>query len=113
MFFCKIYKSFSFIFIKVVIDGKQKYINRLPLQSSYVLDGQTQLLKYTNYTYFFQDILDYIFYDANILRPISVLGDIDYEWFTENQQVGMPNPYFPSDHIPLLTEFEWINMMRM
>ncbi|MEN2495470.1 MAG: CCR4-NOT transcription complex subunit 6-like [Marteilia pararefringens] len=94
---------------KIIVNEKLKYMNELPLQNSHLLLNNKHVLKYTNFTYFFKDVIDYIFYDSNSLKPTTILGDLDYNWFKENQQSGMPNAFFPSDHIPLLVEFEWLH----
>lgn len=40
------------------------------------------------------------------MSTLGLLGPLDPEWFRENKIVGCPHPYLPSDHFPLLAEFE-------
>jgi len=40
------------------------------------------------------------------MRPLGLLGLFDVSWFSENHIIGCPNPQIPSDHLPLLVEFE-------
>ncbi|KAK2156697.1 hypothetical protein LSH36_207g05036 [Paralvinella palmiformis] len=54
----------------------------------------------------FKGIIDYIFYSRDFMRPLGLLGPLDQEWFRENKVFGCPHPQIPSDHLPLLTEFE-------
>lgn len=65
-----------------------------------------EIMPYTNYTYDFKGIIDYIFYSREFMRPLGLLGPLDQEWFKENRVLGCPHPHIPSDHLPLLVEFE-------
>jgi len=62
-----------------------------------------QHLPYTNYTYDFRGIIDYIYHTSH-LKTLGVLGGIDENWL--KSVPGFPNPVIPSDHLSLLTEFE-------
>lgn len=75
------------------------------LNSSYD-DTEHGCLEYSNNTFEFKGIIDYIFYTRNHLRNLSVLAGIDNTWFMENNIVGCPHPNIPSDHIPLLAEYQ-------
>lgn len=79
----------------------------LPLESSYNVDPGTETMKFTSETYHLTAILDYIFFDDSLLKLRSVLGDINHNWLKENQQCGFPCPGIPSDHLPILSVFEW------
>lgn len=61
---------------------------------------------YTNYTFHFKGIIDYIFYSKQNITPLGLLGPIAPEWFHQNKVIGCPHPHVPSDHFPLLVEFE-------
>lgn len=52
------------------------------------------------------ETLDYIFYSATSLVPVSLL-ELPTEEETKNQYTGMPNPQWSSDHIALLAEFQY------
>lgn len=58
------------------------------------------------YRYDFKGIIDYIFYSKEHMNLIGLLGPLDEEWFRQNKVVGCPHPHVPSDHFPLLVEFE-------
>lgn len=40
------------------------------------------------------------------MSTLGLLGPLDPEWIKENKIVGCPHPHLPSDHFPLLTEFQ-------
>nr|CAG4649345.1 EOG090X06K5 [Scapholeberis mucronata]SVE93627.1 EOG090X06K5 [Scapholeberis mucronata] len=66
----------------------------------------TDVMPYSNYTYDFKGLIDYIFYSKNTMVPLGLLGPVDAEWFRENKVVGCPNRDIPSDHFSLLVELE-------
>jgi mRNA deadenylase 3'-5' endonuclease subunit Ccr4 len=83
------------------------------------LDQQFAILRilcYTNkiyilyfniyFRYDFKGIIDYVFYSAQLMRVLGVLGPLDPEWLQTNKIVGCPHPNVPSDHFSLLVEFE-------
>ncbi|CAK8679031.1 CCR4-NOT transcription complex subunit 6-like [Clavelina lepadiformis] len=69
-------------------------------------ESNYHLLQYSNHTYDFKGIIDYIFYSRTQLKCLGVLGGIDRHWFKINNIVGCPHPHVPSDHIPVVTEFQ-------
>uniref|UniRef100_H2YPE7 Endonuclease/exonuclease/phosphatase domain-containing protein n=1 Tax=Ciona savignyi TaxID=51511 RepID=H2YPE7_CIOSA len=69
-------------------------------------DTNYHLLKYSNNTYEFKGIIDYIFHSRTQLKCLGVLGGIDEGWFKQHNIVGCPHPHVPSDHIPVVTEFQ-------
>lgn len=75
------------------------------LNSSY--DENTRhCLEYSNHTFEFKGIIDYIFYTRSQMRNLAVLSGIDSNWFIENNILGCPHPNIPSDHIPLVSEYQ-------
>ena len=40
------------------------------------------------------------------MQPLGVLGPLDTDWFVQNKVLGCPHPHVPSDHLPLLVEFQ-------
>lgn len=64
-------------------------------------------LPFTNYTYHFTGILDYIFYTKEELVMLGELGPVDGEYLKKNKVIGFPHPHFPSDHISLVVEFDF------
>lgn len=70
------------------------------------------LMPYTNYTYDFKGIIDYILYSRNSMRPVGVLGALDQTWLNEQKVLGCPHPHVPSDHLPLVVELELLQSRR-
>ncbi|XP_069124351.1 uncharacterized protein [Argopecten irradians] len=64
------------------------------------------IMPFTNYTFDFKGIIDYIFYSRDHLNLLGLLGPLDADWFQQNKVVGCPHPHVPSDHFPLLVEYE-------
>ncbi|MCL4134301.1 UNVERIFIED_CONTAM: hypothetical protein GTU68_019154 [Idotea baltica] len=54
------------------------------------------IMPYTNFTYEFKGIIDYIFHSCNGIRTLGVLGPVDPDWFSSNKVVGCPHPHIPS-----------------
>lgn len=63
-------------------------------------------LPYTNLTYNFKGVIDYVYYSTDILLPLGVLGSVSEQYIKDNRIIGWPHPHFPSDHQVLLAEFE-------
>ena len=83
---------------------RKSFEHGLDLRDAYGLDSNsTPLLPFTNYTPAFKAIIDYIYYRPNKLSVLGVLGGLPDDFV--KQVVGLPNEYFPSDHISLLAEF--------
>ncbi|XP_065670642.1 CCR4-NOT transcription complex subunit 6 [Hydra vulgaris] len=68
--------------------------------------GKKNPLPFTNFTYDFTGVLDYIFYTSDI-NLLGELGQIDSEYLKKNKIIGFPHPHFPSDHIYLVVEFDF------
>lgn len=75
----------------------------LKLRKAY--DGDKQM-PYTNYTYDFKGVIDYVYYSHDSLVPLGLLTSVDPEYIKGNKITGWPHPHFPSDHQLLLVEFE-------
>ena len=54
------------------------------------------VMPFTNYTFDFRGMIDYVFYDTKSLQPLGVLGPISDEWMEENKVVGCPHPHLHS-----------------
>lgn len=76
------------------------YSHKLKLRSAY----DSNVLAFTNYTYDFRGVIDYIFATPGLIR-LGVLGPMDFSWFQSNKIVGCPFPGIPSDHIPLVAQY--------
>ncbi|XP_041707314.1 CCR4-NOT transcription complex subunit 6 [Coregonus clupeaformis] len=72
------------------------------LKSAY----ENALMPYTNYTFDFKGIIDYIFYSQPTLNVLGVLGPLDPHWLHENNISGCPHPHIPSDHFSLFAQLE-------
>jgi mRNA deadenylase 3'-5' endonuclease subunit Ccr4 len=63
--------------------------------------------RYTNFTGSFVGVLDYIFFTKNHLR---VLGSLDMPSDeVVSEFTALPSPRFPSDHLPLVADFDWLS----
>lgn len=54
------------------------------------------VMPYSNYTYDFKGLIDYVFYSKNTMVPLGLLGPVDAEWFRENKVLGCPHRDIPS-----------------
>ncbi|PSN31480.1 CCR4-NOT transcription complex subunit 6-like-B [Blattella germanica] len=83
-------------------DKPNEFTHSFKLASAYNED----IMPFTNYTFDFKGIIDYIFYSKQSMTPLGLLGPLAPEWLRENKVVGCPHPHVPSDHFPLLVELE-------
>ncbi|CAD6242587.1 GSCOCG00009526001-RA-CDS, partial [Cotesia congregata] len=65
-----------------------------------------QIMPYTNYTYGFKAMIDYIFYSSSNMVCLGVYGPIPQEWFDRLSVVACPHPFVPSNHFPVITAFQ-------
>ncbi|XP_029456311.1 CCR4-NOT transcription complex subunit 6-like isoform X3 [Rhinatrema bivittatum] len=72
------------------------------LKSAY----ENNVMPYTNYTFDFKGVIDYIFYSKTRMNVLGVLGPLDPQWVADNNITGCPHPHVPSDHFSLLTQLE-------
>ncbi|KAI3351805.1 hypothetical protein L3Q82_020639 [Scortum barcoo] len=72
------------------------------LKSAY----ENGLMPYTNYTFDFKGVIDYIFYSKPHLNVLGILGPLDPHWLVENNVSGCPHPHIPSDHFSLFAQLE-------
>lgn len=74
------------------------------LRNSYAaLFGTPDELTFTNYTPTFSGVIDYIWYTANTMDAIELLGPPDYQYL--KRVPGFPNYHFPADHIQIMADF--------
>jgi CCR4-NOT transcription complex subunit 6 len=85
-------------------DMQDNYAHSFRLGRGYTNDS----MPYTNYTFDFKGVIDYILYSKDLMRPLGCLGMLDLNWFAENKVLGCPHPHVPSDHLPLLVELEML-----
>ncbi|KAM8865080.1 CCR4-NOT transcription complex subunit 6-like isoform 2-T2 [Synchiropus picturatus] len=72
------------------------------LKSAY----HSSLMPYTNYTYDFKGVIDYIFFSKTRMSVLGLLGPLDHQWLLDNNITGCPHPHIPSDHFSLLAQLE-------
>merc|ERR1719427_1652213 len=77
-----------------------------PFKFKSCYDKEMEKLRYTNITYDFKGIIDYIFYSHTQLKCLGVLSGLDQAWFDKNSIAGCPHPHLPSDHICIVSEFQ-------
>eukprot|EP00126_Sphaerothecum_destruens_P004176 Sdes_comp18039_c0_seq1m7371 len=63
-------------------------------------------LAFTNFTFDFKGVIDYIFYSHDMLTVSGIVGGVPLEYMNATF-LGCPNPHFPSDHISLMTELKF------
>uniref|UniRef100_A0A8C2E316 poly(A)-specific ribonuclease n=1 Tax=Cyprinus carpio TaxID=7962 RepID=A0A8C2E316_CYPCA len=83
-------------------NGTSRITHGFKLKSAY----ENGLMPYTNYTFDFKGIIDYIFYSQPLLNVLGVLGPLDPHWLHENNVTGCPHPHIPSDHFSLFAQLE-------
>ena len=81
-------------------NNEREFIHAFQMASAYT----PEMMPYTNYTYDFKGIIDYIFYPRQSMKPLGILGPISEEWLKEGKIIGCPHPHIPSDHFSLLVE---------
>ena len=72
--------------------NEQFYTHNFKLQSVFNKD----IMPYTNYTYDFKGMIDYIFYPSNTMKPLGYLGPISEDWLNDNKVLGCPHPHITS-----------------
>ncbi|KAB0801978.1 hypothetical protein PPYR_04164 [Photinus pyralis] len=85
-------------------DKSNEFAHSFKLASAY----SEETMPFTNYTFDFKGIIDYIFYSKNTMTPLGLLGPLSGDWLRDNKIVGCPHPHVFSDHFPLLAELEMI-----
>ena len=60
-------------------------------------------MPFTNYTYDFRGMIDYIFYPKQLMQPFGILGPVDEDWLKENKILGCPQPHITSGNFTYLT----------
>eukprot|EP01137_Pigoraptor_chileana_P024161 Opistho-2@91637 len=69
------------------------------LKSAYAQLGE---LPFTDFTFEFTGVIDYIWYTADRMAPSGLLGALNDDFV--GKFLGCPNAHFPSDHIPLVSD---------
>ena len=73
-------------------DKTNEFTHPFRLSTAYTTD----VMPYSNYTYDFKGLIDYIFFSKNTMVPLGLLGPVDAEWFRENKVLGCPHRDIPS-----------------
>ncbi|RZC38016.1 hypothetical protein BDFB_005506 [Asbolus verrucosus] len=93
---------------KICKDHKifEKIINSIDLFHNFQFESACGLPKYTNYTHDFKDCLDYIFVEKNKMKVTNIIP------FPKEEELvlyeGLPNNVFPSDHLALIVDLEFM-----
>ncbi|XP_018560799.1 CCR4-NOT transcription complex subunit 6-like [Anoplophora glabripennis] len=85
-------------------DKPNEFTHSFKLASAY----NDEIMPFTNYTFDFKGIIDYIFYAKQTMTPLGLLGPLSQEWLQQNKVIGCPHPHVYSDHFPLLVELEMV-----
>ena len=72
-----------------VPSGKPELVHQFNLRRTY--SGQ---MEYTNFTFDFKGVIDYIFYSAGFLTPLGLMGPVSMDWARECKVIGCSNPHF-------------------
>lgn len=89
-----------YVFFVFFLD-KSEALSTVELKQPFNFNSAYTDFKFTNYGLDFKACIDYIFYktdDLRVLQVVPVSCGIDC----------IPTQYFPSDHVPLIADFEWI-----
>ncbi|OTF71509.1 hypothetical protein BLA29_010026, partial [Euroglyphus maynei] len=86
----------------VVDQNEKEYTHSFDIVKAYT-DG---VLPFTNYTFDFRGVIDYIFCSRRLFSVLGVLGPLDTSWFSKHRIPGCPHHYIPSDHFPIVAELE-------
>lgn len=103
----KDFKTFSYkTYLEKIFtcDKPNEFTHSFKLASAY----NDEIMPYTNYTFDFKGIIDYIFYAKQTMTPLGLLGPLSQDWFKESKVIGCPHPHVYSDHFPLLVELEMV-----
>jgi CCR4-NOT transcription complex subunit 6 len=73
-------------------DDVSEYTHAFKLSSAY----STEVMPFTDYTFEFKGVIDYIFYSRPNTSPLGLLGPLDQSYLTENKIVGAPHASIPS-----------------
>ncbi|KAH9419864.1 CCR4-NOT transcription complex subunit 6-like [Dermatophagoides pteronyssinus] len=93
-----------------VVDQNEKdYTHPFDIVKAYA-DG---VLPFTNYTFDFRGVIDYIFCSQRLFSVLGVLGPLDTKWFSKHRIPGCPHHYIPSDHFPIVAELELLTKKSM
>lgn len=64
------------------------------------------VMPFTNFTYDFKGVIDYILYSRELLKVKCRLALVDEDWFRQKKVLGCPNIHVPSDHFCIAAVFE-------
>lgn len=105
---CGLYKLVTTGFVENDVkdwtSNVEEAVSDLSIRTELRLTSAYQNIEYTNYTPGFNGCLDYIYYEHNQLRcretiPMPDHGDVIVSG-------GIPSDVFPSDHLPLIADFD-------
>ena len=88
------------------VGGKPELVDNMDLYHNLVLTSAYETLPYTNYVTGFRACIDYIYVEPIHIRTTRTVPLPSHEDVTRN--TALPSVVFPSDHIALISDFEWI-----
>jgi len=83
---------------QLVVGKELFYSHPFELASAYM----PHQMPYTNYTDNFKAMIDYIYYSQDSFQLVGLLDKPDYNWLKRNKIEGLPQPNYPSDHLPIV-----------
>lgn len=86
---------------ELMLKGKSKLQNTELIHSLNLSSSFEKEPKFTNFTPDFKGTLDYIFYNSKL----KVSKNLETTKEEEIKTIGLPNDFYPSDHISLYCEF--------
>jgi len=91
--------------------GKVEYLEGMNLCHGLELVSACGYPRYTNFVAGFAGCLDYIYVDHNSLKVVQVVPLPSHDDVT--MYTALPNVVFPSDHLPLICDLDWLKLGKM
>ncbi|XP_053677994.1 2',5'-phosphodiesterase 12 [Anopheles nili] len=88
--------------------NKNEAARNVSLTQPFIMGSACGCPEYTNYTVGFAACIDYIFYQTGVLKVNDVIPMPSREELSMYE--ALPSPVFPSDHIALVANLEWISL---
>jgi len=83
-----------------------KFSNAYSHYGTFLVDHNTQYPNYTVYTSHYMETIDHILYSNDKLQIVKLLKIPSPEEINEKE---LPNSLHPSDHLPLITYFQFLD----
>ncbi|XP_026686702.1 2',5'-phosphodiesterase 12 [Diaphorina citri] len=90
----------------VLFSDQDEVIEGIPLSQPFPMASACGTPEFTNFTVGFSGCLDYIYYQKDQLKVTQVVP------FPSKEELelysGLPSPVYPSDHLALIADLQWI-----